>query len=293
MAGKARLDALAIWLMLLLCSLWGVQQVASKVALSEEMPPFMQAVLRSMIAGPLLVLWLFARRGWPGVRALVARDGSLWSGLIFGVEFMALFSGLRLTSASRGVVLLFTGVFFTVVGAHVFVPGERLRPVHVAGLGLAFLGVLATVGQRGGGGSVRGDALVLCAAAMWGATSVLVKAHPAMGRIGSEKVLAYQLFGALPVLALAALVAGEFRMPNASGLAWASLAYQGAVIAFASYLTWFWLIARYPAGRLSAFTFLSPPFGILAAWGLLHEVPTALLGVGVLLICAGLWLVNR
>ncbi|HYZ63277.1 MAG TPA: EamA/RhaT family transporter, partial [Acetobacteraceae bacterium] len=72
---------------------------------------------------------------------------------------------------------------------------------------------------------------------------------------GTEKVLAYQLLGSIPILLVTAVAAGELRWPEASALAWASLAYQCLVVAFASYLTWFWLIGRYPAGRLARSAF--------------------------------------
>jgi len=41
-----------------------------------------------------------------------------------------------------------------------------------------------------------------------------------------------------------------------------SLLFQGVVIAFASYLAWFWLLTRYYAGRLAVFSFLAPLFGV-------------------------------
>jgi drug/metabolite transporter (DMT)-like permease len=292
-----RLDTLAIVIMLMLCTVWGAQQVISKVALSQGMPPFLQATLRSAIAGPLLLGWLFMRRGPAGLRDLFARDGSLWPGLLtgamFAAEFLLLFPGVRLTSASRSIVLLFSGVFFTAAGAHLFIPHERLRRSQWAGLVLAFVGVAATVGKQEPGGSLLGDLLVVGAAASWGLTAVVVKATPALNRLGSEKVLAYQLFGAFPPLLVVCWAVGELHMPDASGLAWASLAYQGVVIAFASYLTWFWLIARYPAGRVAAFSFLSPLVGVVAAWFLLGDALTPSLLVGLVCVCGGLWLVNR
>lgn len=283
--------------MLVLCGLWGVQQVASKVALSQGMPPILTAVLRSMIAGPLLLGWLYLRRGRAGLWSLLARDGSwrpgILSGCVFAVEFILLFWGVKLTTASHAVVLLFTGGLFTAAGAHVLVPNERLRPVHAVGLVVAFAGAALTVGPGGAGATIGGDLLVLTSAAAWGLTTLLVKVSPALRRCSSEKVLAYQLFGALPLLVIAAGVAGELHVPQASALAWASLVYQGVVIAFVSYLTWFWLVARYPAGRLAAFSFVTPIFGVVAAALLLHEPLTPLLLGGLVLVCAGLVLVNR
>src|SRR6185437_1008552 len=76
-------------------------------------------------------------------------------------------------------------------------------------------------------------------------------------------------------------------------LAIAALAYQAVVVAFASYLAWFWLIAHYPASRLSAFSFLAPVLGVLAGGLLLGERVTPALGGALLLVALGIWLVNR
>lgn len=276
---------------------WGVQQVASKVALTQGIPPFFQAALRSVVAGGLLLGWIGLRQGRAGLRGLLARDGSWAPGLLtavlFAGEFMLLFSGVERTSASRAVVLLFTGPVFTALGAHWLLPGERLRAVHSAGLALAFAGVVLTLWDRGAGGTWQGDAMVLAAAVAWGLTSVVVKASPALARQTAERMLAYQLLGSLPFLLVAAAVAGELAIPHATRLAWLSVAYQCAVVAFASYLAWYELISRYPAGKLSAFTFLTPLFGVAAAAALLGDHLGALFGAGLVCVGCGLALVNR
>jgi drug/metabolite transporter (DMT)-like permease len=73
----------------------------------------------------------------------------------------------------------------------------------------------------------------------------------------------------------------------------ASFLYQAAGIAFASYAAWFWLVSRYSASRLAAFSFLTPIFGVLAGALLLGERLGSLFALAVLLVAAGLWLVNR
>ena len=91
----------AIALMLLLCLSWGFNQVAVKLAL-PDIPPMLQAVIRS--SGAILVLLVIARLR--GVK-MFERDGTLVPGLvagvIFGVEFILIYRGLLLTSASRAV----------------------------------------------------------------------------------------------------------------------------------------------------------------------------------------------
>lgn len=283
--------------MVLLCMIWGVQQVASKVAITEGMPPVMQATLRSAVAGALLLGWIGLRQGRAGLGLLVRRDRTWGPGLLtavlFAGEFLLLFPGVERTTASRAVVLLFTGPFFTALGAHLFLPDERLRLVHVGGLILAFAGVVLTLSDNAGGGTRQGDALVLGAAVLWGLTAIVVKAAPELLRQPAERVLAYQLIGSLPLLVVAAVGMGELTWPTASPRAWASLAYQCCVVAFASYLAWYVLVARYPAGKLAAFTFLTPLFGVAAAALLLGEALSVGLGLGLVFVGIGLVLVNR
>jgi drug/metabolite transporter (DMT)-like permease len=72
-----------------------------------------------------------------------------------------------------------------------------------------------------------------------------------------------------------------------------ALGFQIVVIAFASYLTWFWLIAHYPAFKLSMFSFLAPLFGLAAGGLILGERITPALGLAVILVGFGIYLVNR
>lgn len=284
--------------MVLLCTLWGVQQVGVKLAIQQGLPPLLQAVIRSGMATVLLLAWIAAREGRRGLAAVLARDGTLRPGLLiaplFASEFVFLYSGMQHTTASRAVLLLYTAPFFSALGAHLLLPGERLRPVPALGLALAFAGVAVTMLDAGpADGSLWGDALMIGAAATWGITTVVVKASPALGRIPTAKLLLWQIGGSVPILLIAALAAGQVVVPHATPLAWASLAYQCVIVAFASYLAWFWLVTRYPAGRLSAFTFLTPLIGVAAAAVLLGERATVGLVTGLGCVIAGLWLVNR
>jgi drug/metabolite transporter (DMT)-like permease len=288
-----RLDARAMALMVLLCVLWGVQQVAIKVAI-ESIPPLLQAGLRSVGAG--LLVWGWAR--WRGI-ALFARDGSLWPGLLagslFAGEFALLYVGLQHTAASRGVLFLYTAPFMVAAGAHWLLPGERLRPAQVLGFAAAFSGVaLAFAGAlRGAGGmTLLGDGLCLLAAALWAATTLAIKGS-VLHRVPPAKTLLYQLGVSAAVLPIVSLALGE-AWPVRIGIEAALwMGYQTVVVASASYLAWFWLVAHYPAGRLSAFSFLTPIFGLLAGVALLAEPAPASLLAALTLVSAGIFLVNR
>jgi glutathione S-transferase len=89
-------------------------------------------------------------------------------------------------------------------------------------------------------------------------------------------------------------VGGE-RWPTACErpLSWWALAFQTVIVTFASYLMWFWLLRHYPATRVSAFTLLTPVFGLLAGVLLLSEPVTLRLLVALIAVAAGIALVNR
>ena len=101
------------------------------------------------------------------------------------------------------------------------------------------------------------------AALLWAATTVLIRATGlARGQRGQDAVLPARGIGAGAARWRRSLM-GEPGVVALTPLALASLAYQGVIVAFASYLAWFWLLTRYLAGRLAVFSFLTPLFGVL------------------------------
>ena len=72
-----------------------------------------------------------------------------------------------------------------------------------------------------------------------------------------------------------------------------TLLFQVAVVTFASYLAWFWLVRHYPATRVAAFTLLTPVFGLLAGVLLLDEALTLRLLVALTAVCVGIAVVNH
>jgi drug/metabolite transporter (DMT)-like permease len=71
-----------------------------------------------------------------------------------------------------------------------------------------------------------------------------------------------------------------------------SLIFQSVVVAFASYLTWFWLLTRYLAARLAVFSFLSPMFGVTFGVLILGERLSSSFVLAALLVASGIALVN-
>lgn len=291
----SQLDTFAISTVLLCCVLWGLNQVAVKAALAE-IGPLWQAGLRSLGAAALVALWARAR----GIR-LFERDGTLPGGLLagalFGLEFACIFAGLQFTSASRMVVFIYLSPFVVALGMPFISKTERLSLRQAAGLLLAF-GAVSWAFAEGFGSSTGsphqwlGDALGLLAALLWGGTTLAIRATR-LSQASAEKTLLYQLGVSGLGLVLAALLTNE-QLPlrwsmQLSGL----MLFQTAIVSFASYLMWFWLVRHYPATRLSSFTLATPLFGLLAGAALLGEPVTQRLIIALAALALGIALVNR
>jgi drug/metabolite transporter (DMT)-like permease len=279
----------AFGLMVVLCAVWGLQQVAIKLAVAE-ISPIMQAGLRSGLGAVLVYVW--AR--WRGM-ALFAHDKSLrpglLAGLLFGFEFVFIFVGVDHTTVSRMVVFLYTAPCFTVLGLHFFVPGERMGWRQGAGVLLAFVGLLTAFIDKASGGSLLGDAFGVLAALFWAATTVLIRAT-ALAKVTATKVLLYQLVVSAAVMFPLSWLVGERGIAVLSAPTFWAMAYQVVVVAFISYLAWFWLLTRYLAGRLLVFSFLTPLFGVLFGMLLMGDQPSLHFFAAAAMVVGGIVLVN-
>ena len=293
-ARKDHLDTLAVALLLACCLFWGFQQVLVKATI-PELPPIFQAALR--FAGATVLLWLWC---WWRRIPLFQRDGSLWTGILagalFALEFACLYAGLQFSAASRLTVFLYTSPFWVAVLLPLLVPSEKVRPLQWAGLALAFAAVVFALRDGWGSASAidqwRGDLLALAAGMFWGLTTVVIRGTQ-LTRISAEKLLFYQVGVSAVALPLLSWALGERWVWSFSAFSTASLLAQTVVGAFASYLAWMWMLGRYPATRISAFVFLTPVFALLfgALW--LHEPVTLNLLAALVMVAAGIILVNR
>ncbi|WP_146689517.1 DMT family transporter [Bradyrhizobium canariense] len=286
------LSPVAVALMLMLCLSWGFNQIAVKLAL-PDIPPMLQATIRSAGALPVLLLIAWLR----GVK-MFERDGTLvaglFAGVLFGFEFVLIYRGLLLTSASRAVVFLYTAPFFVALGSYQYL-GERLRPSQWGGLALSFAGVALAIGvpQADVDANVLlGDLMIIGGGALWAATTVVAKGT-ALRFAPPEKVLGYQVAVSIPILTFAAWISGESLARIPGPLALSLLAYQAIWVVGLTFLLWFGLVQTYSASKLSAFTFITPLFGVVASYFIMHDTLTLAFGAAALLVIAGLYLVNK
>lgn len=291
--GRKPIDGFAAGTMLALCAIWGAQQVAIKLA-APDVSPLVQVALRSGLSA-FLVAAFAARRGELSLLGSTLRPG-LAAGALFALEFLFIAEGLRRTSASHMAVFLYTSPVFTALGLHLLLPAERLRRRQWLGVAVAFGGIaLAFMGGSARGGmtarALLGDLYGILAGASWAATTIVIRAS-ALSEAPPSRTLLYQLAGGFVLLSAAALGSGQAGHVSLTPLAGASLLFQGVVVSFASYLTWFWLLRRYLATRLSVFSFLTPIFGVTAGVLVLGDPVTVSFGGGAALVLAGIALVS-
>ncbi len=298
-AHRKNLDGFAISLMLLLCLCWGLQQVAVKLA-APVIGASLQLGLRSGLAAVLVLLLIIIKKIPFSLRDQYVLPG-IAAGILFAVEFLCISLGLKYTTASHMSVFLYTAPIFTVLGLHWLIPAERLQPTQWLGIVSAFAGVaLAFSGAFSDTLSnnphdvsdmLIGDSFGVVAAVLWAATTITIR-KSSLSEAEPTTTLFYQLaVGALILLAFV-FMRGESLPQQWNMTSVISLFFQTVIIAFVSYLTWFWLMRRYLASRLSVFSFLTPLFGVAAGVILMHDPISPRFALGAILVCGGIVLVN-
>lgn len=290
---RAALDTFGVVSLTGFALLLAFNQVVIKLT-NEGLQPVFFAGLRSLGGAGVICLWMRVR----GLDTAI-RPGTLPAGLligtVFAAEFVFLFLALDLTTVARTSVIFYTMPVWLALGAHVLLPGERLTPPKSAGLALAVAGVAWAIGARGGAGgqqaSLAGDLFALGGAICWAGIALCARAT-ALREVRPEMQLLWQLAVSAPLLLLAAPLFGPLlRDPGL--IHWAGLGFQILVIVSAGFLFWMWLLSIYPAASVASFSFLSPVFGVLLGWLLLGERVGVEIAGALVLVSAGLVLINR
>lgn len=265
-------------------------QVVIKVTNGGLQPVFFAGV-RS--AGAVVCIWVWLRwRGIPLQFTPGTRVAGCIAGLIFSFEFLCLFIALDLTTVSRASVIFYSMPVWLALMAHFIMPDDKITPAKAVGLGLAVAGVaLAILTRSDGVGSLWGDLAALGAAVSWAAVAMMAKASP-LSRVRPEIQLFWQVAISAPILLIAALFFGPF-IRDLQAIHLAGLLFQIVVVVSAGFIFWLWLLSIYPASGVASFSFLSPVLSVGLGWLLLGEqIGPSLIGA-LVLVTAGIVLINR
>ena len=284
------LDLRAMLCVLLLCIVWGAQQVVMK-GVSGDVAPVLQLSLRFAGSAIFFGIWVAVTEGRKAFT-----DGTLPSGLLLGVmfslEFLLIGQAIVHTTAAHVVVFLYSAPIFTALGLQ-FLPEERLGGLQWVGIGTAFFGIVVAFLGPGGrpvADLIVGDLLAVCAGAAWGLSNVVLR-RGRVGNAGTAKTVLYQVSTAAILLYGFAAFSDQIRFV-ATPAAIIGVLFQTVMISIVSYLLWFWLLRHYLTSRLMLFSLMTPFFGVMFGAVFLHDRIDLRFGLGSVFVLGGILIVN-
>jgi drug/metabolite transporter (DMT)-like permease len=183
--------------------------------------------------------------------------------------------------------------FVVMVLAHFFIPGDRISLKKTSGLVLGFAGVLVLLADSImlSGDVLTGDILVLLAVLVWGCNAVYSK------RIIKDfqpfQITIYPMLMSLPFFVTGMFLFDDPMVRHVDTPVITSMLYQIFVTASFGMVAWSSLIKKYGATAVHAFVFIMPVSGVFFGIVLLGEPLTINLAASIVLVTAGLIVLNR
>jgi O-acetylserine/cysteine efflux transporter len=262
---------------------WGMGLTFAKAGMSQ-FPPIMLIALRFSVTA-LALVWF--------VRPPVGMMGRIFliSFVIATVQYSLTYTGLDGLDVSLAAIIIQMEVPFATLMAVIFL-GDRMGWWRIAGMAVAFAGVVLIAGQPGVQNDVAPFFLVLAGTATWAYGNILVKK---LGNsLGGFQLIAWVAVFTAPQLFATSFLLEDGHMEalaNADIVGWGTVLYLGLVMTAFGYGLWFRLIARHPVSHVMPFLLLLPVTASAGAILLLGDVPTASTLGGAAFVLAGFGLI--
>jgi len=262
---------------------WGSTFLAIRVGV-HEVPPFLFAALRFLVAGGALFGWMLAKgepiptpRQWASI--------SLIAILIFVCDYGLLFWAEQRIPSGIAAVMMATIPAFMALAEIVFLRTQRLTPrlVLALAIGLGGVAVLMLPTLHLGDQPIDHTGAIFCliGAVTWSIASALSRKLP----LPKSKPLnsgAQMLAGGV-FLALTSASLGEFRSfhpATVSTNAWLALVYligPGSIIGFTAYV---WLLSHHSPTKVGTYAYVNPVVAVLLGFFVAGEAlgPRTILG---------------
>jgi drug/metabolite transporter (DMT)-like permease len=269
---------------------WGSTFLAIRVGV-HEVPPFLLAGMRFLVAGAVLCAWMRAR----GTALPTARE---WGGasflavLIFVLDYGLLFWAERRVPSGVAAVMMATIPVFMALAEIVFLRTQRLtlRLGVALVVGMCGVGVLVGRSVSLGGAPVdtAGACALIVAAVSWSVAASLSRRVPLPGSKAMSS--GAQMLAGGVLLTLTAALLGEFRgfrVQAVSREAWLALAYlivAGSIMGFTAYV---WLIHHESPTKVGTYAYVNPVVAVLVGYFFGGEAlgPRTILGTALVLVC--------
>ena len=278
---------------LLLAAIWGANPVAIKIGLADA-PPLRLAFMR-FVLGALVILAYARLIRHPDL--FDVRPGEwrvlITMGVLFSAQIASMNVGIGLTTASHGAVLLNSYAVHAVILAHFMIPGDRLTPAKLAGVLIAYGGIVLLFGRNFSlaGETLVGDLVVAGSAVLLAERSVYMAR--AFQKFDPIKLLLFQSAVGSVIFLLASLALERDVPTRYTGSLAASLFFQGAVVAGFNFIVNTHLYRIYLASALTTCSLTSPLFGVLVAAAVTGDRLEPALLLSSLMVAAGIGLSVR
>jgi drug/metabolite transporter (DMT)-like permease len=262
-------------------------------AAADAMPTLALGLFRFLIAGAgfLLLARIRGLELWPVAKA--EWRAYLWAGFLgVALNQIAFLGGLALTLPSHAALMY--ALTPTVVLLLAWARGqERPGPRKLAGLALAFSGVVVLFSGKAGGALpphwILGDLLVLVAVIAWAGYTVM--SRPLVQKHGAQRATTLSILFGLAIFA----PMGLFGLPHLTlaavpPLAWIGLVYLGLITSVVSYLLWFHALSMKEPSRVAIATNGQPVATAILAWIFYGQAITPAFAVGAALVLGGVLL---
>lgn len=251
--------------------IWGANFVVAKVGLSE-MPPLMLIGIRFALVGLVLVpLTPFPRGKMLQIFGLSFVLGTIHFGLMF--------TGIKGVDAGVASVAIQLQVPFAAILAAILFK-DRFGWRRLAGMVLAFTGIVLIAGEPRMQSSLVSLGLVVLASLVWAVSNIQVKY---IGEINSLSLTGWMALMAAPQLLFWSYILEDGHvqiLKDAGWAAWGAIAYMAILVSVVGYGLWYYLVPRYSLNQTMPFTLLAPVFGILSGNVFLGEELTLPMAIG-------------
>lgn len=274
--------------------LWGSTYLAIMVAL-ESLPPALMAGTRFFVAGTVLLGYLLWRRVPLPPRRMLGPIALIGMLMLFGGNLLVVIAEMTVTSGMAAVIVANLPFFMVAIEA-LQGDGERLSLTGLLGLLCGFTGILIltwpklqAVGFRNPW-EMRGEMALLAANLCWAVGSIYSKHR--VRDVAPLMSVALQMLIAGTALLLFGFVLGEaprYHLTPRTGLAVLWLIVAGSLLGYSAYI---WLLSHVPVVKISTYAYVNPIIALLLGWLLLGEQLDARIGIGTLVILAGVAVVN-
>ena len=286
------IDGLAASFLVIFSILLGLNQVLVKLV-NIGMHPIFQVAMRSVLAIIPILIYCYLTK-----KKINFFDGSFLSGVItgvlFGVEFVFLFTALDYSTVTRVSLIFYTMPVWLTLAAHFLIKNDTLNLNKILGLIIAMTGLVFAVYQPISGYSMKqfyGDFYSLLASFCWAAIAIMLKSSR-LSRSSPETQLLYQLIVSGFILLPIAFLFDDFVRELNSQLV-LIFSFQVIVIMCLGFIGWLWVMSKYSASSTSSFSFLTPIFGVLFGWLIMDDAITEQIYISLFLTCLGIYLINR